>query len=322
MAITQVKQISRRNCGIDSSNNRTYVRTYHAITDDMLTTMVDVLTDSRVPQKGSYDIYDRFAECVDVQCEVPDEDDPYLWHIVGTWKTGGRNVDARDIDLALQASNPDQARADGNQHQETPTAQPIQVSWDFIPASKIFTKSFDILEDSPPQLARAVQNSAFQDFDPPLEMDDGTLQLTIVQSVANFDPEAAALYYQTCNDAEWNGYPAGSVRLVEWSAKKAYEKRTSYWSQTFRFLFARRVVINGETFTDWDYHVRDKGTQYLEYDGVAVYQVSALDRYGNGIEVDLGGTGGLLSSPDDDPYYLWFRAYPRLDFDALGIPAF
>jgi hypothetical protein len=321
MAITSVKQIAVRGCVLDSSNNRSYTRNYLVITDDPLTTMVDVLVDSRVPQKGSFDLYDVQAECIRVSVQVPDADDPYLWHVEGEWATGGRNVEARDIDLALQASDPDQARADGNQHEESPTAQPIQVSWDFIPASSIFTHSFEINE--PPLFveAGAVTNSAHQLFDPPLEKDDGTLQLTIVQSVSNFDPEAAAEYYQTCNDDVWNGYPPGSVRLIEWSAKKAYERRTSYWSQTFRFVFAKVVEINGEEYQDWDLRPRDYGSQTRTVVAGAVKFRKIEDDAGNQISVNLDGSGQKLTA-DGPPVYLQYRPYERKDFDALGIPAF
>ncbi|WP_165068259.1 hypothetical protein [Paludisphaera rhizosphaerae] len=147
----------------------------------------------------------------------------------------------------------------------------------------------------------------------------GRLQKTFDDSIAE------ALEWHV-NDAEWLGWPAGSVLCRSITADRTWNSDTSSWAWDTSYVFAIRkpivIVDGGDDVTvlpGWTLRLLDCG--FRELDGSNPNK-QILDKTGAPVSspVPLDGSGAKLAV-GADPVYKSFDVYPEADFSVLDFPS-
>lgn len=154
-----------------------------------------------------------------------------------------------------------------------PILRPAQVEWDANKYQKVV--EIDLL-------GRPMKNSAGGWFDPPVEIDDTRLTLTITRAEADFNALVAFAYNDAINLDVFFGGAATCWKCQGIKARSAYENGAAFWWVTYPFEFR----VEG-----WRKQMVDKGTWEI-LDGKVVGMV---DEFGMPLtEPQLLNGGGRL----------------------------
>jgi hypothetical protein len=235
----------------DDKLQRSYVRSWRVITDDVHTEQAAVLSAVGVSVHDAYSA-DSAALVRLVKCEQKD-DEPRLWMVEAEYSTEGR-------DPAKQA--------------EEPTSRPPVITW----TNSLFQRPATTDIDGNP-----ITNSAREAFDPPVDVDDVQVRVSIVRYEATFNEATAAMYLNSVNSDFFYGQGPGLWRCVKFDGKQHHENNSSCWEVSYEFEYR---------WQGWELRVLDQG-YHERIDGK---RVKILDEFGQPVSqpVPLNGFGQKL----------------------------
>ena len=185
---------------------------------------------------------------------------------------------------------------------EDPLSQKAEIEYFGIPQNEPIDRTID---DKP------IVNSSGEPFDPPIMETKYDIGIRIRRVEKDFHAENMVLLLNTYNRDSFLGFPAETVLLEDFSAKKAYKGLVSvYWivEYTFRFRLdgwkKRRILDQGFRVKSGNNVLPDSGAKMI------------VDSAGNFIAEPamLNGSGQLSSSP----CWLEFTTKDGANFDALN----
>jgi hypothetical protein len=161
-----------------------------------------------------------------------------------------------------------------------------------------------------------VVNSAGDYFDPPVETDVLRLTLRVQRNEAGPSIATILELANKVNDAEWNGFPARTVKLDPIVLpEREYSQVTGAIYYPMEYTFQIR-------FDTWDKIVLDQGKRRLvESSGTTTLENILVDGIPTTSDVLLDGSGQALPRPVDPAavVYKSFEIYQKTDFGALDM---
>lgn len=246
-----------------------------------------VLTDPACPALGSV-VFGNFY-CVDRHC-VRNPLSTRVFYLTATYS----NQPPISMDLTGGGGSPTS--------NDNPLARPMDFTFTFERKDKPLEQDFH-------PTPRQVQNSAGEQFDPPITVGDARLKMTIVKNKASYDPYFYGSKRFKLNDAQFVGYfDEETVLFVDHQAASRFENGTAYWQVSCTFLI-----------DDFDLYIKDKGFHQLFHDGVNPDKLDVIrDKWGLPLTkpVNLDGNGKALA-PNATPVYLLFFPYNTTSFTGL-----
>lgn len=164
---------------------------------------------------------------------------------------------------------------------------------------------------------KPVLNSAYQPFDPPVLKEDNRLIIRIEKNLPNFNPAAAVAFENAVNSTTFLGFAANTLRITKITGSPVEDANFGTYYATATEIQFRPFEHAG--FPPHQANILDMGRYEIDTSAPEL-RVPILDKDGSPV-VDsepLNGFGKKLQS-GQDPFYLKFRRYPSLDFNALGI---
>lgn len=153
-----------------------------------------------------------------------------------------------------------------------------------------------------------------------MELADQTL--TVTRNFALFSPWLTHQYRHSVNSDSFASYPAGTARLVGFSATREYSDTFAYWKVNAKIQF--RYPYNVTPDKAWYARVRHEGYyERLTVDGVDRV-VRAVDKnkepVTNPVPLKEDGTRFTQEEIDrGESYWLLFKRYQPLPYSALGL---
>lgn len=169
-----------------------------------------------------------------------------------------------------------------------------------------------------------ILNSAGDPFDPPLTLPKSHLVIEVSRTERFFELGRVEDLKDHVNDAEWMGFPAGSVLCKDVKPRRAWNADVQGWAWEvdYEFAFRRPIVAD------------DGGDEVVVYPGwsIQVLDCGLRQKVGGERKEIIVGTSpvsspvplkpdGSVAAPTDDPHFLTFDLYPTADFSALDFPA-
>jgi hypothetical protein len=193
----------------------------------------------------------------------------------------------------------DYAAYDPTQFPENPLNHPIKISWgeNRFDQTCIFDRN-----------GNPVVNSAGDDFDPPIAIDDSRPTLRIVRNEATYDPIYALNWKDTLNADVFWGFAPLTVKLSTPLGELEYNPICGfYYVVTYQF----EVNPNG-----WVKNILDRGMRQI----VGGLKQKILDDKGDDISSPelLDGNGVKLTTRGT-PVAISFEVYNEADFSLLGL---
>ena len=316
MAILSVVEKNVSRTGKQDLEATSVSRFFQAVSDDPEDTALDVLVQG--PDFGLPAVGEDFPDtpqlwCINVTPSI-ETDDGLVWTI--------------KADYALKPPIPPEE----NDPQDPTNWAPV-ISFGFMTLQQVFERCYSIQETisaagsgnvdrASPQ--EPVQNSANQDFDPPLTTERSLTIIAIQRNIkhTDFDPDDIIKFQDTVNNAERTiagvTVPALQGWIRDYKAQKNFDKdNVAFWSQTIE------VVINDQT---WVRFVLDRGLEEIDDAGGTPTSPGNLVKYKRVLDnddkpirmpvnFDLNGkrAGG------GDPKYLEFHEKWEADWDDAGL---
>jgi hypothetical protein len=237
------------------------------------------------PWIGADGVIDNIARCKSVSA-TQDGENPLIW----------------EVQCQYSSKTDDEER---RRQEQNPLLRPPKISF------KTVKRKVAVEEDAD---EAPVVNSAFDPFDPPLEVEFGYLSMDVEKNIAVFDPIDIEHFVYATNGDEWLGWDPGTVLCTDLSAQSAEENGVFHWQVKASFEFDR---------TGWDHAILSAGFNQL-VNGVLV---SIRDTQNEVIKepalLDFGGARidpAALQAGTATPFYLKFRFYENVDFSELPLP--
>lgn len=293
-----------------TDRTRDYVRTFNVIVSHREISPDLILFAAGVPRRwepyiSAAGTVDAYSICKDVEVKQ-DNQDPYLFRVKAQYSN---SVQRPDLNLI-----------------ENPLLRPADVEWDTV------------MVPHPAWVDRAkkpIMNSAEERFDPPLEYEEGRLQLTVTRNQAGYDALGYLKFVNTVNSKKWFGLQPGRVKCCSIKGKRQFESGVFFWPTTY--VFQIRVQLDeGDNPADpaasknaWAHRVADRGYMELAY-GAYIDPANGelVEEYWPVHMRDLR-TGQALASPallngfgsrlrtGALPKFLTFHLFPERDFRRL-----
>jgi hypothetical protein len=144
--------------------------------------------------------------------------------------------------------------------------------------------------------------------------------LNVQRNYADFSPYATAAYRRSVNSDTFQGYPAGTGKMIRFNAKKVYGEGQTYWNVSASIQF--RLPYNTTAEKAWYSRVRHEG--YYVKVGSIIRR--ALD---NDINASAPGepmvrpvllkADGTIETNPANAVWLEFKRYGALPYNALGL---
>ncbi len=196
----------------------------------------------------------------------------------------------------------------GRQYAENPINDEVQFVW----GTRTTILAIEWDKDG-----KAVLNSAYDPFDPPIQEDLYDLTLIIVRNEASYTPATAHTYVNSLNNGNITiaglAITAREGKLVDFSAEKLERNGYDYYRVVYRIEF------NANT---WDKQILDQGIyerkpaedgkrKYCKVEGKDATEPQRLD-----------GSGEQLAEthPAQASVFLTFRIYPETNWSSLSLP--
>ena len=303
----------------EDAQQRRHTLCWHVLLDTVVSNGSDIARNASVagvsipvvkPIPSSYP-GDPFAVCrtVDVQ---PVEGNRLLFKVTAQYSTAIVGPPGEDG----PSDNPD------------PLQRPADVSWSF--EVEPYFQQWDI--NGKPFL-----NSAMFPFDPPPQIDEYVLTLTIVNNEPTYNAATAYQYIGTVNEAAGEiaglNVPVGCCLCTQISGTRQFEAGVSFWEVVYQFkirgqqslTYTTNGTWNGTTtglVAGWDVAVLDAGYQKRTAGGVQ----NILDADDDIVKQPwpLNGSGTVLGDPTTGNsvlsgfVYVVFQVYQRADFTAFN----
>lgn len=210
---------------------------------------------------------------------VRGDDDPYHWEV--------------EIDFD----------SDVEQFPEDPLSRPTVVSYSFAQFQQPVWKDVN---------GQSIVNSAGFYFDPPVEVDQSRLIVTMTRNEPVFDPAVAVNYQDGVNSDPWYGFSAGTVKVQSITGTLEQENGEWFWRVVYEF----HVRWDGWTLSVLDQGLYQKG-------GSGQNPKPCTDNSGNQLVEPalLDGAGNQLANPSPaTAVYRNFTVYRSVAFASLALP--
>jgi hypothetical protein len=246
----------------DEKAKRTYTRGIGVTTDNTLTGIISVKVavtgfiggrfTPYVDDDGLADPLGAYAERISVR-QV--DDDPNEWLAV--------------VYYSSRSPNP-------QQNTESPTQRTPTVKWDFVQWQRPIERDAE---------GFAMVNSAGEKFDPPIEIDDSRLQLTITRYETSYSPALALSYKDVVNSDVFAGCQPGQVKAKPFTSDQQFENGVYYFAVTYVFDFRQT----------WKLHIIDQGYHTMDPTTGALVVINDKNFQPVSAPALLNGDGGLLN---------------------------
>jgi hypothetical protein len=270
-----------RGADANQKGERTYTRTFAVV----MTGRDDDPNKVRLPLPAPGDVYVGSDGTVDARSYVQsvrlrqNAEDPWLWQA--------------EVSYGPQSTDAAQATDD-------PLAQPARVSFSSKLVNVVMTKDAE---------GKAVENSAGDPFDPPLEMEEVRIVMKVQKNLATFDPMAILKYTGAVNESEWFGVGEKMAKCNAIQADPKTERGQSYWEVQAEFELKA---------TGWAVEVLDAGFRELDEIDQWVQVIDPRTGTFAAKPIPLDGEGHALAA-DGEPVFLSFDVYKAEDFNQMGI---
>lgn len=280
MAIVKVITKNRGLSGeSESKGSRRFAVHYQVVTDDLNDgpqTVGIALGLSPFDVYGYGNDVDPGARAKTIRIERS-EDDPYHW----------------DVEISYDSNV--------EQFPDDPLSRPTLIAYSFAQFQQVATKDVN---------GKAIVNSAAFYFDPPPEIDQSRLVITMTRNEPIFDPILAVAYQDSINEDYWFGFAPGLVKIQNLNGTPEQENGQYFYRVVYEF----HVRWDG-----WKLSVLDQGFYYR--DGSGSHVIKDADSQPIVEPALLDGSGGILSSPSPaTAKYLNFDVYRSTTFGNLGLP--
>lgn len=145
--------------------------------------------------------------------------------------------------------------------------------------------------------------------------------VTIKRNFLTFNPYITGQYRHSVSSDAFLGYPAGTARLIRYSAKNSfYQDNLTYWEVTGSIQF--RLGIRTTDDKAWYKRVRNEGFYEKITDPYSNQQILVQARDDNGKPVTrpvLLKEDGTRETNPDNAHWLEFPVYRSLPYNALGL---
>ena len=208
MAILEFYETFEERTGsMNSRYIRDYTRTFVAITDTATDGPELIRLHPSCPRPWSfYASASGYVELGSWAKEITvrqDTADPYTWRV--------------RVHYSSEIERPDITN-------EIPTLRPPVVEW----GQTSIMKPLAVANDGTP-----ITNSAWERFDPPPEIEDVRLTLSIRINLLTYDPLFYLGFHNTVNDDTWFSFPPGTVRCMGVTGTRQYESGYLFWDTRF-----------------------------------------------------------------------------------------
>lgn len=321
--------------GIDEYGNRTYVRKWQVIVDDLKVGPLEA-TSIGLPALHSFYEYPNTGG-------APIEKD--FGATLRSYDVERHDEGFRIIVTARYSSAPTQTRFDynpadygsqggpletGNPLEQTPIGRASQVQWGTVRVQKSLRHDLD---------TKAFTASNGQKLDPPVLVDRTYLTLSISRNEASYNPQNAMNFIDTVNSTLWNlpiitgnfAVQPGLAKCESITAVSMVEQRFFFWRVSYVFHLNPNKNDSNQ-FEGWQPQTVDNGTYELRnspltgwvrqpitdpFTSLPVTTAVPLD--GKGLKLNPTGVNGQ-GVPQFTYSYLTFRCYRAVDFNLLGLP--
>lgn len=209
------------------------------------------------------------------------------------------------------------ATGDEEQGQENPLDKPAAIRWSTAKEKKAVSTSVDTIGPGPDFLIEVggepITNSASQPFDPPPEVDDTRLVLTITKNQGFFSPNTIEEFTAdggAINRYSFWGFDPGTVHIEDLDAEEVWENGFFFYKVTYVFHIKR---------SGWKLTLLDCGFCQLSLD-LLNWEVIRDDRDGSPISQPALLSAGRKLAADGDPVFMKFGVMPIKDFTVLALP--
>lgn len=312
MAIVSAEEVwSGRSGNADDAFKREYERRFVVVTDNPFDGPIVVTGASGIPVK--YDAYanaggtesDPRAFCNRVRATCRSEDN-CTWDVIASYSTTVELEAGQSQNPMERGNTPNSSGGSGG---GGPGGAGSRYDISFSPGSEVKAAVKD-RDDNP------IANSAGDPFDPPLEIADPYLMMTIGRNIPLANPLSYALtmmgYLNTVNSGPFLGLPAETVKLFTWSMQfQPPDNGYAFWRETFVF-HAKWNNGNG-----WLTELLDVG--YFRIDGTDKVEITDPEGKQYTKPQLLDGAGGVLAAFGAAPVYMPFRLFPKKDFSVFGL---
>lgn len=170
-------------------------------------------------------------------------------------------------------------------------------------------------------------NKAGDPFIPPITVPRPVVVAVVHRVEREFSSAWVTEYMGRINDAEWLGWPAGSVLCLEITSDRDWNTDISGWVWNTEYQFAFKEPVLGEDGSiirdGWTMNVlnagmREKIASIDTGTGFALKQI-IVDGAPISSPVNLKSDGRVLQ-PGGDPVFLPFNVYAEADFTGLNMP--
>lgn len=256
-----------------------------------------------------YDLYrdpdgtlrDAFAVVVDIRANLKEPDDWGFWIVEVDYSTNFR---------AKEAGAPSVDGGHGGQH-NNPEQEPPDINYENETREVAHEKDLD---------NKRYLTTAGVPFSPPPTTPVGNLVITYGRNELFFNKDQAEHYLYTVNDKLWNGYPAGTVWITQYTGKAVYKGPLIYARVNFRFRILDRLSrAQGKT---WQKELQNSGFMELVNGVVQNIVRPGTGRVNHAWPLDQNGRmidPKKLKDGTAQPIWLKFRDLYATDFDVLQV---
>ena len=303
MAIEWIKEVAAgRSAKSDDSNDRHYTRQWLIRVTTATEGPLAATNSSALPVKGTYyrssfsgvEEWDYAATLRELDVEQ-DSNDLYLWRCTGRYssKFDPARTDRRGPD---PGGNPNQQ---GNQGDESPFNKPAVKTWGTVKFQRPIERTPE--EDEP------IVNAVAEKFDPPVEVDDSRLVLTVVRNELVYDPVLALAYHDVVNSDQFGQFAAGLCKVESITASSQTWNGIEFWSTTY-VIHIRK--------DGWQIHLLNQGSKYVESGEFHAFK----GKDGTPLSSGLLAADGTKLDFGDEPIYFTFDPYREAAFAVFGLP--
>lgn len=293
MSVTSVREVATGRSGdLDDGFKREYKRVFRVVTnanrDGPKNVRAGFQTAAGITIWSTYASYssgeiDLAAYAVKIECEPWDEE-PQIWRVTVSYST----------EVAEQ-----------EQEAENPLDEPADIEWSTEPYQKAVEQ--DINET-------AIRNSALDPYDPPVQIDDSRLTLTIERNEWIDSPDRMREFQDAVSSDAFFGMAAGEWKVAQMGCKRMFRNGVIYWRWTYKFHHRRegwRLPLLDAGYREWD------GANYRTIldavTGQAVQQPALL----NGLGFELAHGAAPVYTPIGTDGW---EVYKTKSFAGLNLP--
>lgn len=235
---------------------------------------------------------DNGSVCIDTEAEQ-DNENPFIFVVTCTFDS--IPYDPNKLTSEAAAGSSSGGGGGGQPTIENPLQRPAITRIGSVHDTRVLDRTVE-------QFPRAVVNRAGQPFSPRPVVDRSRMIIQITRNELAYDWADEYLYWDSVNEASWQGFSARAVKFSHSVGDTSYENGYSFWIVTRTF----------ETHpSGWDHTILNAGPNYKDENGVLVPFVDGGLAIAG--ETLLDNSGGKLPA-GAAPIWLTFPSYDTIDF--------